>query len=136
MRRVADALIVPHEVHREPHGIYIRLMGPISGKRLGKFCVALKNGSDWGAVRYVIADLSGVHTIEVSRAELLAVRSVLSPIAESYPDIMLASVDVGKEARRFIGRALIHKVWPGRFESFLSIELARKWIRSNRSGAL
>jgi hypothetical protein len=117
-----------YEIEWEPGGVYVRLRGKMSGRDYQRLVAELANDPRIQKRRYELYEYERDTEIVVTHEELLALKEEVARLAAKYRGVVVATVDTGKLARRFVGRILNNQVSPYPMESFLSVESARRWI--------
>jgi len=122
---------VPYEVRWEPHGVYSRYYGNVTGDDMRRHIEEVCKDDRFERHRYNILDFSDATDFNPSERELLINSGVLIGAAFTNHQVLIAAVVTRENIRAALERFQSLGVSPYEAKIFSTVAEARKWIEES-----
>jgi len=122
---------VPYEVRWEPHGVYSRYYGNVTGDDMRRHIEEICKDDRFEQHRYNILDFSDATDFSPTERELLINSGVLIGAAFTNHQVLVAAVVTRENIRAALERFHSLGVSPYEAKIFSTVADARKWIEES-----
>jgi hypothetical protein len=122
---------VPYQVRWEPHGVYSRYYGNVTGDDMRRHIEEICKDDRFEQHRYNILDFSDATDFNPSERELLINSGVLIGAAFTNHQVLIAAVVTRENVRAALERFHSLGVSPFEAKIFPTVADARKWIEES-----